>query len=152
MKVLMVCLGNICRSPMADGLLRKKMIDHQIDGSVDSAGTIGLHAGGAPDARMQSTAKSHGYPIDDLIARQFVLEDFDRFDVIYVMDKNNFIDILKIARNEQDKQKIHLILNESFPKKDREVPDPYFGGIQGFEDVFKLLDDATSHIIEKIKK
>ncbi len=150
MKILMVCLGNICRSPMADGLLRKKFLDHQIEGLVDSAGTSGVHAGSTPDPRMQTTAREHGYPIDDLISRQFVVEDFDRFDIIYVMDKNNLIDVFELARNDEDKKKVHLILNELFPEEDLEVPDPYFGGIQGFTEVFKMLDDATNRIIEKI--
>ncbi len=85
MKVLMVCLGNICRSPLADGLLRKKIAQLGLDVEVDSAGTSGYHTGEAPDARMRETARSVGCPIDDLRARQFLQEDFDRFDLIYVM-------------------------------------------------------------------
>ncbi len=152
MNILMVCLGNICRSPMADGLLRKKIAENQLEVFVDSAGTSGLHAGEAPDHRMRQTAKILGTPIDQLRSRKFVVEDFDRFDLIYVMDKSNRSNVLQLARNEKDQEKVHLILNSIHPGKDLEVPDPYFGGEQGFIDVYQMLDDATDLILEKIKK
>lgn len=147
----MVCLGNICRSPMADGLMRKKVCDSNLDIKVDSAGTTGLHSGEAPDSRMRQTAKSFGVPIDSLKARKFIVEDFDQFDIIFVMDKSNLSNILQLARTNSDKQKVHLILNMSHPGKDLEVPDPYYGGEQGFIDVFNLLDEATDCILQKIK-
>lgn len=151
MKVLMVCLGNICRSPMADGLLRKKVAELGLDIFVDSAGTANYHVGEAPDRRMRETGASLGVKIDDLRARQFVQSDFDQFDLIYAMDKSNFNNILSLARNEKDKQKVRLILNEITPHSDAEVPDPYYGGDQGFVDVFNMLDLATDKIIEKLK-
>jgi protein-tyrosine phosphatase len=150
MKILMVCLGNICRSPIADGLLRDKILKNKLNASVDSAGTSGLHAGQAPDERMQETALSFGVNIGDLRARKFTANDFDQFDLIYAMDQSNYENILQLSRSEVDKSKVKLILNELNPKKNLEVPDPYYGGKQGFIDVFNLLDLATDKIIEKI--
>ena len=151
MKILMVCLGNICRSPIADGLMMKKITENELDIQVDSAGTIGMHAGNAPDPRMCQTAKSFGTPIDHLRSRKFIVEDFDLFDLIFAMDKSNLSNILKLARSEKDKEKVQLILNMSHPGKDLEVPDPYYGGEQGFIEVYNLLDQATDCILEKIK-
>lgn len=150
MKVLMVCLGNICRSPMADGLLRKKVKDLGLNVTVDSAGTAGYHIGEKPDPRMRATAKTLGVNIDDLRARQFVVNDFDDFDLIYAMDASNYNNILSLARNESDRSKVELILNELEPGKNLQVPDPYYGGEQGFIDVFNLLDAATDKIIQKL--
>ena len=151
MKILMVCLGNICRSPMADGLMRKKVEKARLDIIVDSAGTSGLHTGEAPDHRMRQTAQKFGTPIDTLRARKFVAEDFDRFDLIFAMDKSNLSNILQLARTEKDKQKVHLLLNMSHPGMDLEVPDPYYGGEQGFIDVYNMLDEATECVVTKIK-
>jgi protein-tyrosine phosphatase len=147
----MVCLGNICRSPMADGLLRKKIGSLNLNVEVDSAGTSGLHKGEAPDHRMRETASELGTPIDELRSRPFVVDDFDRFDIIYAMDKSNRMNILSLARNEDDKSKVFLLLNELEPGKDLEVPDPYYGGKQGFIDVYHLLDRATDRVIERIR-
>ncbi|MCO5258796.1 MAG: low molecular weight phosphotyrosine protein phosphatase [Crocinitomicaceae bacterium] len=151
MKILMVCLGNICRSPMADGLLRKKVNDEDLSVVVDSAGTSSYHIGEAPDNRMRETAKKLGCPIDELRARQFTVADFDQFDSIYAMDRSNYNNILKLSRTEADAQKVKLILNELYPGENREVPDPYFGGEQGFVEVFNMLDQATDVIINKLK-
>jgi protein-tyrosine phosphatase len=151
MKILMVCLGNICRSPLADGILRRKVRENKLDVVVDSAGTSGFHTGEAPDTRMQETSLKRGTPIDFLRARQFTPADFEQFDLIYVMDKSNRENVLKLARNGSDEQKVRLILNEITPATDQEVPDPYFGGWEGFEHVYDLLDHATDVIIEKIK-
>lgn len=147
----MVCLGNICRSPMADGLLRQKVKDLNLDVVVDSAGTSNFHIGEAPDSRMRQTAKSLGFPIDNLSARQFTQKDYEEFDLIYAMDQSNLSNMLKLARNESDKKKVKLILNESHPNSNMEVPDPYYGGEQGFTDVFNLLDEATDVIIKNIQ-
>lgn len=152
MKVLMVCLGNICRSPMADGLLRKKVRDKGLDVFVDSAGIAGYHVGDKPDSRMRATAKRFGVSIDELRARKFEVTDFDEFDLIYAMDRSNRTNILSLARNDHDRNKVKLILNESFPDQELEVPDPYYGGEQGFIDVYKLLDSATDRILEKLEK
>ncbi len=151
MKVLMVCLGNICRSPMADGLLRKKVKDHNLEVEVDSAGTGDWHVGQAPDERMRATAKSNGLSIDELRGRQFVQEDFDLFDRIYVMDQSNYENVIKLARNDEDVTKVDLFLNLSHPGEDMEVPDPYFGGDEGFQHVFDLIDDATDQLINEFK-
>ena len=148
MKILMVCLGNICRSPLADGLLKSKVEELGLDVKVDSAGTSNYHVGHSPDARMRATARERGISIDELEARQFIVQDFDDFDLIYAMDKSNFENIIALARTEADNAKVHLILNESHPNKNLEVPDPYFGGDQGFIEVYELLDEATDAIIK----
>lgn len=152
MNILMVCLGNICRSPLADGLLRKKVEEAGLTIGVDSAGTADYHVGSPPDSRMRATAKRMGCPIDDLRARHFVVADFDRFDRIFVMDKSNFSNVLSLARSKSDEAKVELILNLSHPNRDLEVPDPYFGGDQGFSDVYRLLDDATDVLLNELQK
>lgn len=152
MKVLMVCLGNICRSPMADGLLRDKVSKEGLDVIVDSAGTASYHVGNSPDNRMRATAKSFGVNIDGLRARQFVTSDFDKFDLIYAMDESNKSNILRLARNENDARKVKLILNEIYPGENMSVPDPYYGGDQGFIDVYDMLDRATDKIINDLKR
>jgi protein-tyrosine phosphatase len=134
---------------MADGLLRKKVRDANLDVIVDSAGTSSLHEGSPADPRMREIARDLGTPIDELRSRPFVVEDFDRFDLIYAMDKNNRRSVLSLARNDEDKKKVSLLLNELEPGKDLEVPDPYYGEKQGFIDVYHLLDLATDRIIER---
>ena len=151
MKILMVCLGNICRSPMADGLMRKKVKDHNLDTYVDSAGTANYHAGGAPDTRMTQTAKRKGVDISELKARQFVVSDFDTFDLIYVMDQSNYNNVVRLARSESDRSKVQLIL-ELIPNQiEIEVPDPYYGGQEGFEHVYDLLDKSTDIILNNLR-
>lgn len=152
MKILMVCLGNICRSPMADGLMRKKVKDNKLDVVVDSAGTGDWHIGDQPDPRMMETAKRNGVPIDELRGRQFKVEDFDAFDRIIVMDKSNFDNVRKLSRDEKDTQKIEMFLDLTHPGKDLEVPDPYFGGDEGFQDVFDMLDAGTDVILKELKE
>lgn len=152
MRILMVCLGNICRSPMADGLMRKKVTDNNLDVVVDSAGTGDWHVGHAPDSRMLETAKRNGVPIDELRGRQFKVADFDEFDRIIVMDKSNFKNVAKLARDEKDTQKIKMFLNLTHPGKDIEVPDPYFGGDEGFQDVFEMLDAGTDVLLKELKE
>ncbi|MDZ7846759.1 MAG: low molecular weight protein-tyrosine-phosphatase [Owenweeksia sp.] len=149
MKILMVCLGNICRSPMAHGLLRDKVQELEVE--TDSAGTSSYHLDEAPDPRMIKTGREYGINISDLRGRQFKVEDFDYFDKIYVMDHSNFQNVVALARHEADRAKVSLILNELEPDSNSEVPDPYFGGDRGFEDVYNLLDRATDRIVEKIK-
>src|SRR5690606_24493489 len=142
MKILMVCLGNICRSPIADGLLRQKVKHAGLDIIVDSAGTSGHHVGEAPDPRMRATAKKLGCPIDDLRARKISVKDLDEFEVIYAMDSSNYNNIIKLSRNEQDRAKVNVLLNEVYPGENRAVPDPYYGGEQEFIDVFRMVDKA----------
>lgn len=150
MKILMVCLGNICRSPLAEGILKSKSIAHNF--FVDSAGTAAYHIGKKPDERSILVAKKHGIAIDKQRARKFSSDDFDDFDIIYVMDESNFHDILKLSRNNSDKIKVKLILNETHPNKNNSVPDPYYGGNEGFENVFQMLDEACEIIIKKYTK
>lgn len=146
----MVCLGNICRSPMAEGVLRKKIEEQNLDIEVDSCGTAAYHVGESPDKRAQQTIKRHGHNISDLRGRQFDLDDFDRFDLIYTMDESNYHNILNLARSKNDKAKVNMIMNEAYPKQNIPVPDPYYGGINGFEEVYKMLDLATEKILEKV--
>lgn len=149
----MVCLGNICRSPLAEGILRQKLNEKGIKGvEIDSAGTSDYHAGECPDKRTLINAKNHGLDISTLKARQFKVEDFDSFDKIYAMDASNYNNIIALARNIKDKNKVELILNTSNPNSNMSVPDPYFGGEEGFEIVYNLLEKACEKISEDIKK
>ena len=147
-KVLMVCLGNICRSPLAEGILKSKVNSELV--TVDSAGTSGWHIGNLPDPRSVEVAKLHGIDITDQKARAFTQEDFDRFDFIYAMDHSNYLNILKLARNKHDRTKVKMILNELETGSDEEVPDPYYGGEQGFENVFQMLDASCAIIAKKV--
>jgi len=138
----MVCLGNICRSPLAEGILKHKLGD---DYFVDSAGTINYHEGRQPDERSIKTATKNGIDISTQKSRPITKQDFDKFDLIFCMDKNNYKDVLKLADDSQ-KHKVRLILDDEL-----EVPDPYFGGIDGFDKVYKMLDESCEIIAEKIK-
>lgn len=150
-KILMVCLGNICRSPLAEGILRYKAEQNNLNIIIDSAGTSNYHIGEHPDSRTISNARKHGLDVSKLKARQFSERDFDDFDIIFVMDSSNYADVVSLARNEKDKNKVELILNRSYPNTNMSVPDPYFGGEQGFENVFILLDKACDIIVESFK-
>lgn len=148
LSILMVCLGNICRSPLAEGLLASKInLDHFF---VDSAGTADYHVGAMPDQRSINVAKKHGIDLTYCLARQFTQHDFDLFDEIYVMDKSNYRNLLKLARNDNDKHKVDLILNQLSSKLNKEVPDPYYGGESEFLHVYNLLDEATTKIAERL--
>lgn len=147
-KVLMVCLGNICRSPLAEGILKSKTFLKNIE--VDSAGTGNYHVGGLPDKRSIAIAKEYNLDITNQRARQFTVNDFDNFDIIYAMDNSNYKNIIKMARNDEDKQKVKLILNEVFPDENLDVPDPYMGGKHGFATVYAMLDQACEIIAKKL--
>ena len=143
----MVCLGNICRSPLAEGILKSKVDPEKV--FVDSAGTSNYHIGHSPDPRSISIAEQRKLDITSQLGRQFQVSDFDEFDHIYVMDMSNYHDVLSLARTEEDKKKVSLILNEIFPGENVEVPDPYYGGNDGFGQVYDMLDKACEVIAEK---
>lgn len=147
----MVCLGNICRSPVADGLLRKKVADAGLDVFVDSCGTGDYHIGESPDERSQANALENGLDIRMLRARQLQTSDFDDYDLILCMDRSNLQNVLSISRSTADEQKVSLILDRLHPGQEAEVPDPYFGGEQGFQQVFDLLDEATDRIMDELR-
>jgi protein-tyrosine phosphatase len=150
-RILMVCLGNICRSPLAEGILRSRLTEKKVSEIlVDSAGTSDNHVGQHPDARSAANALRHGIDISQHLGRQFRASDFDRFDTIYAMDRSNYEDIVSISRTEADKSKVKLILNELHPGRNESVPDPYFGGEAGFEHVFHLLNEACTLIADRI--
>ncbi|GGW42985.1 low molecular weight protein-tyrosine-phosphatase [Arenibacter certesii] len=148
-KVLMVCLGNICRSPLAEGILKEKVDLDNI--YVDSAGTANYHIGKQPDPRSIAVAKKHGIDISGQRCRQFTKEDFKHFDYIYAMDKDNYNNIMALANNSIEQQKVKLILHH-MPPSEQEVPDPYYGGDDGFESVFQLLDSACEKIAQDLNQ
>lgn len=150
MKVLMVCLGNICRSPLAEGILQSKVDTTKV--TVDSAGTAAWHSGEKPDKRSIAVAKKYGIDISHQRARNLTVEDFELFDKIYVMDRSNYINVCRLAPNEKAVAKVEMILNEVHPDSNAEVPDPYYGGEQGFEKVFAMLDEACTIIQTKINQ
>lgn len=144
----MVCLGNICRSPLAEGILRDKLSKKGLDWVVDSAGTGGWHVGSLPDRRSVDVARKYGIDITYQRARKFRSNDFDEFDIIFAMDTSNYLDIYRMALNDSERQKVKLILEEVLPGQKKSVPDPYYDD-NGFEEVFKMLDDACDVIIRK---
>lgn len=144
----MVCLGNICRSPLAQGILESKVNLDKV--FVDSAGTAAYHVGNLPDERSIDVAYKYGINITNQRARKFTVQDFDEFDYIYAMDISNYQNILMLARGEEDENKVRLILNEIYPSENKSVPDPYYGGNQGFENVYQMLDEACDVISKKL--
>ncbi|WP_452223009.1 low molecular weight protein-tyrosine-phosphatase [Lacinutrix chionoecetis] len=147
-RILMVCLGNICRSPLAHAILASKLDAEHFE--VDSAATSNYHIGDLPDKRSIAVARKNGLDITSQRGRQFKVDDFETYDYIYVMDKSNFENVVKMARNVDDISKVKLILNESHPNKDLEVPDPYYGGDAGFDKVYAMLDEACNSIAKKL--
>ena len=148
MRILMVCLGNICRSPLAEGILKQKT--KHLNLTIDSAGTAGYHIGKSPDPRAVAIAKKHDINISKLKARQFSRIDFENFDTIYVMDINNFSHLISLSSNAQERNKIRLILNELDPKNHDSVPDPYYDD-NGFKKVYNMLNEACEKIAIKIE-
>ena len=147
-KILMVCLGNICRSPLAEGILASKLPKDKF--KVDSAGTGSWHIGRKPDERSISTAKKNKIDISHQKGRQFAVRDFDAFDYIYVMDNSNYNDVVFLAKNPEQRNKVQLILNELFPGENVDVPDPYYGLPNGFDNVYEMLDQACELIAKKL--
>ena len=143
----MVCLGNICRSPLAQGILESKVSSEDV--FVDSAGTSGFHQGNLPDSRSIAIARKYGLDITNQKSRKFQVSDFDEFDLIYAMDESNLSNILELARNEIDIKKVQLILNEIDSSSIKNVPDPYYGGDDGFKNVYLMLEKACTIIANK---
>ena len=144
----MVCLGNICRSPLAEGSLRSKVNPEKI--FIDSAGTAAYHIGEPPDPRSISVALKYGIDLRSQKARKLILRDFMKFDRIYAMDEHNYQKIISLAQNDDDKKKVKMILNEVTPAQNLSVPDPYYGGDQGFEEVYQMLEKACEAIANRL--
>ena len=149
MKILMVCLGNICRSPLAEGILSLK--GKHLNLEVDSAGTAAYHIGKQPDIRSIEIANKYTIDLNQQRARQFSRADFDKFDIIYAMDTNNYAHLISLASTETERNKIRMILNEINPNTYQSVPDPYYGGENGFQDIYNMLDKACDKIIQNIE-
>lgn len=145
----MVCLGNICRSPLAEGILKDKIDKNKIQ--VDSAGTANYHIGKQPDPRSIAVAKKYGIDISGQRCRQITAKDLVEFDHIYAMDRENYKNILALAKNDEERQKVKLLLHHVTPAP-QEVPDPYYGGDDGFVEVFHLIDSACETIAAQLNQ
>ncbi|MBS1654956.1 MAG: low molecular weight phosphotyrosine protein phosphatase [Bacteroidetes bacterium] len=145
----MVCLGNICRSPLAEGILQQKAFEAGLKWSVESAGTNGFHNGEAPHPLSQKVARMNGLDISHQRSRKFRAEDFDVYDKIYALADDVMDDIKRIAKNKFDSRKADLLLNELYPGKNKDVPDPYYGGEQGYHEMYRMIDTVCDKIIEK---
>ena len=150
MKILMVCLGNICRSPLAEGILRHKINLEGLDWEVQSAGTGSWHIGEAPDPRSQKIAKINGIDISKQKAQKFTQKHFSEFDCIYTMDSSNYRDVVNMAINEEDKNKVELIMNLVEPGKNKAVPDPYYDD-ELYSVVFEMLEKACENIMKELR-
>lgn len=149
LRILMVCLGNICRSPLAEGILREKARAAGLDWEIVSAGTNGYHTGEAPHRLSQKVARHNGLDISHQRARQFTAADFQRFDKIYALAGDVVDDIRRIAGRQFDPKKVDLLMNEVHPGKDEDVPDPWYGPEPGYHEVYAMIDAAADKIIEK---
>jgi protein-tyrosine phosphatase len=152
MRILTVCLGNICRSPLAEGIIRQRFAADGIPMEIDSCGTAAYHVGEKADPRSIETAWQHGIDINAHRARRFERDDFDHYDLILAMDLDNLDGILRLARNDQDRAKVQLIMNFVYPGEEVEVPDPYYGGQDGFERVYRMLDAAAEIIVQSYRQ
>jgi protein-tyrosine phosphatase len=149
MKILMVCLGNICRSPLAEGILQQKANELGLVWKVASAGTAGYHVGEAPHKLSQKVAKQNGIDISQQQCKQFVKEDMLAFNKIYVMDSGNYNDVKRISAELWDENKVDLLLNESYPNQNKNVPDPWYGEEDGYHKVFEMIKEACNNIVAK---
>lgn len=143
-KILAVCLGNICRSPICHGLLEHYAKQYDRDVIVDSAGTIGMHAGSPPDHRSIEIMNVHRHDISHQRSRKFHHYDFEEYDVILAMDSSNYRDLCSIAVNEKEESKVHMVIDGT------NVPDPYYGGDEGFENVYQMLDEAVQKWLNEL--
>jgi protein-tyrosine phosphatase len=151
MKILMVCLGNICRSPMAEGILKQKVEKAGLHWQVGSTGTNGYHVGEAPHQLSQKVAKLHGIDISKQRAGRFSPNDFEKYDKIYAMAKDVIDEIRWLAGDQYNTSKVDLLMNELYPGKNMEVPDPWYGPEPGYHEVYDMMDKACDAIIEKYK-
>ena len=151
-KILCVCLGNICRSPLAEGIFRKQAEALGIAAEIDSCGTANYHVGESPDPRSIQKGKEYGIDISTLKGRQFSSKDFETFDVIFAMDLSNYRNILSLDEKSKYASKVKLLLEESYPDSKMEVPDPYYGGEQGFEDIYHMMNKAVTDYYQTLQK
>lgn len=149
-RVLMVCLGNICRSPLAEGILKSKLDLSKF--YVDSAGTSALHEGELPDQRSIDVARVNKLDITDQRSRPFLKSDFEDFDYIYVMDQSNYDNVCKLTELDAHKAKVKMIMDEVYPESSADVPDPYYDSINGFKNVYEMLDEACDKIAKRLNK
>lgn len=149
-RILMVCLGNICRSPLAEGILKSKLDPSKFE--VDSAGTSGFHEDELPDQRSIEVANKNGLDITDQRSRKFLKEDLKIFDYIFVMDTSNYEDVIALAETDEDKNKVSLILDKIFPGESQGVPDPYHNSIDGFNQVYDMLEESCTVIAKELEK
>jgi len=148
-KLLFVCLGNICRSPLAEGIMLHYINKHKLPIEVDSAAIAPYHIGEHPDPRTIKNALKHGIDIRPLVARQFQVSDFNRFDKIYVMDNSHYYHLEKLAPTKDDFKKVDYLMNLVFPNENREVPDPYYGTEKDFEEVFQMINTACQKLVNQ---
>lgn len=153
-KVLFVCMGNICRSPTAEGVFRRLVVQARLDHliQIDSAGTHAYHLGNPPDVRSQRAAHARGIDISRLRARRIEQADFDRFDHILVMDAQNYIDVVALSPSARHREKVQLLLDFAHHVEEREVPDPYYGGTHGFDLVLDLIEDAAHGLLNHLRQ
>ncbi|MEI6883329.1 MAG: low molecular weight protein-tyrosine-phosphatase [Bacteroidota bacterium] len=152
MKILFVCTGNICRSPMAEGILRHKLHSAGISADTDSCGFEAFHVGDHPDKRAQTVCKRYGIDISKHVSRLFRKQDFDLFDLIYVMDSSHYYSVSSMARNKEDMIKVDYMLNLLYPGKNMPVDDPWYHDLQAFESTYRQLDAACNILTEQLRK
>jgi len=150
-KILMVCLGNICRSPMAEGIVKHEFAKNGIDIQVDSAGTAAYHTGESADERGQAELAKHGIDISDERATKLSPYHLEEYDMIYAMDRQNYADILALCKDDKEREKVDMFMNIAHPGKFISVPDPYYGGKEGFAEVYKMLKESAEALVKKIK-
>jgi protein-tyrosine phosphatase len=151
-KILFVCTGNICRSPLAEGILKDKLKKRNILAEVDSAGLEDFHVGDPPDERASVVARKHGIEITGHRGRLFVKEDFDHYDKIYIMDSFHYMALSDMSRNDDDLKKVDYIMNAVEPGKNIAVQDPWYDGMNAFERVYEQLDHACEKIAIWIRR
>ncbi len=149
--VLFICMGNICRSPTAHGVFRALVEREGLSDSIvtDSAGTIAYHVGEPPDRRARETAVKRGIDLSDLRARKAISEDFERFDYLMAMDRDNYRDLMTICPSGYE-DRLHLFMDFAPQRPEKEVPDPYYGGVAGFDRVFDMVEEASRGLLDHI--